>query len=85
MTALDVQQELAISFPMKGVWTSPVLKGRSIPFYALLRMPTKAQAVPGWETYANSCVKTATAKLIQSKKTLTNYTKMCYAEKVVYS
>lgn len=51
-------------FPMKGVWTSPVLKGRTMPFYALLRMSTETRVVPEWETYANSCVKKGTAKLI---------------------
>ena len=54
----------------KGRCTSPVLKGRSMPFYALLRMSTEAQAVTEWETCANSCVKTATAKLIRSQKIL---------------
>lgn len=65
MGAFGVQQELAISFPMKGVWTPPVLKGRTMPFYALLRMSTGLQAVPEWETYADSCVRKGTAKLIQ--------------------
>ena len=54
-------------FPMKGVWTSPVLKGRTMPFYALLRMSTETRVVPEWETYANSCVKKGTAKLILSE------------------
>ena len=58
-------RELAYSFPMKGVWTSPVLKGRILPFYALLRMSTEPKGVPEWETYANPRVKKGTAKLIQ--------------------
>lgn len=60
------------TFPMKGVWTSPVLKGRIMPFYALLRMSAEAQAVPEGETYASSCVKKGTAKTIHIAITLTN-------------
>lgn len=55
----------------EGRWTSPVLKGRTVPFYALLRMSTETRVVPEWKTYANSCVKKGTAKLIQLKKLLT--------------
>lgn len=52
-------------FSDEGRRTSSVLKGRSLPFYALLRMSIEAQAVPEWKTYANSCVKKGTSKLIQ--------------------
>ncbi len=44
-----------------------MLKGRIMPFYVLLRMSTEAQAVPEGETYAGSCVKKSTAKLIQKQ------------------
>ena len=42
-----------------------MLKGRILPFYALLRMSTEPKGVPEWETYANPRVKKGTAKLIR--------------------
>lgn len=54
-------------FSDEGRRTSSVLKGRSLPFYALLRMSIEAQAVPEWKTYANSCVKKGTSKLIRKR------------------
>lgn len=44
-----------------------MLKGRILPFYALLRMSTEPKGVPEWETYANPRVKKGTAKLIPNK------------------